>query len=231
MPNDTGVTLGLDTSGGQLLVAARRGGKKSVRRVKGIQQERLLFKAVQAVLHQTGGTLAEVKKISLVRGPGRFTGIRIALTFASMMQQLNGACVYGITLFDLIHRQVQDSPLFRRWKKEHTQGAVAVVLHAFREEYFLQIFDATSQPPRWLSREELLQQLAAYRGALLVAGNGKPGESLAQLTQNMYALAAEKDCHVRPEVLLALAQDESLRPKALEPLYLKPARFEMVSPR
>ena len=225
------VTLGIDTSGGMLLITAQKDGKRVVRRRKGIQQERMLFPAVQSALDAVGGRLQDVTKICLVRGPGRFTGIRIALTFASMLQALNQTQVYGITLFELLFRQVEKSPSYRRWKMQHPQGAVGVVLHAFREEYFLQIFDGSCAGPVWLSREELSQRLAEYPGPLFLAGTDKNGADLAALTEMRYTLAADKDCRVRPEELLALSQENSFKQNALEPLYLKPARFELVSPR
>lgn len=225
------VTLGIDTSGGILLITAQKDGKRVVRRRKGIQQERLLFPTVEAALSAVDGRLQEVSKICLVRGPGRFTGIRIALTFASMLQALNQTQVYGITLFELLRRQVEKSPSWKRWKDQNPQGAIGIVLHAFREEYFLQIFDDSQAGPQWLSGGELLQRLEAYHKPLFLAGSDKNGVSLAMLTGNRYALAADKDCGVRPEALLSLAQEDPFKQNALEPLYLKPARFELVTPR
>ncbi|MBR4682132.1 MAG: tRNA (adenosine(37)-N6)-threonylcarbamoyltransferase complex dimerization subunit type 1 TsaB [Elusimicrobiaceae bacterium] len=225
------VTLGLDTSGSVLLVTAQKNGKRVTRRRKGVQQERLLFPAVTATLAAVGATLQEVEKICIVRGPGRFTGIRIALTFASMLQALNAARVYGITLFELLYRQAEKSLVWHRWKAQHPEGVLGVVLHAFREEYFLQIFDGPQSKPMWLSREELLQRLAAYKCPLFLAGTDKEGASLASLTEGKYPLAADQDCQVRPEVLLAISQEDAFSSQALEPLYLKPARFELVTPR
>ena len=225
------VILGLDTSGSVLLVTAHKNGKRVFRRRKGIQQERLLFPTIRAALQAVDGQLQEVKKICLVRGPGRFTGIRIALTFASMLQHLNQARVYGITLFELLRRQTEKSSAFLKWKKEHPQGVIGVVLHAFREEYFLQIFDSPHAQPLWLSRGELLQRLAACKHPLFLAGTDKNGESLPVLTEHKYAYAATPDNQVRPADLLLLAQDDSLQKQALEPLYLKPARFELIKPQ
>ena len=231
MQNGKEVILALDTSASPLLVGVHADGTRVSRRRKGIKQERLLFPVINEVLRASGSTLKEVKKICIVRGPGRFTGIRIALTFASMMQYLNHAQVYGATLFEILRRQVEHSAAYRRFKEKNSQGALAVVLHAFREEYFLQIFDKESSGPLWLSREELLDRLIHYDKPLLLAGSDKNGESLAALTENQYPLAADKDCRVRPETLLALAQDDSCKQNALEPLYLKPARFELVIPQ
>lgn len=231
MQSSTPVIIGLDTSGSPLLVAAQTAEKKLSRRQKGIKQERLLFPLLTRTLGACGAKLQDVKKICIVRGPGRFTGIRIALTFASMMKYLSHAEVYGATLFEILRRQVVSSATFKRFLKNHPSGMLGIVLHAFREEYFLQIFDGADSRPMWLSREELLRHLADYPAPLLLAGTDKNGSSLDVLTENKYPLAAWADCRVRPQTLLALAQDESLKSNALEPLYLKPARFELITPR
>ena len=231
MQDSTAVTVGLDTSGPTLLVSVRAPGKQVVRRKTGIKQERLLFPVLQAALQAAGTTLQEVKRSCFVRGPGRFTGIRIALTFASMMKYLNQAEVYGATVFELIRRQVENAAAFARFKHQNPGGVLGVVLHAFREEYFLQIFDENNAGPLWLSREELLKRLAAYPAPLMLAGTDKEGKNLASLTQNGYPLAADKDGRVQPQTLLALSQEEKFKTDALEPLYLKPARFELITPQ
>ena len=224
------VTLVLDTSASPLLVAAEKDGKVFSSRKKGIKQERLLFPTVHKVLGKAGATLQDVKNIFIIRGPGRFTGIRISLTFASMMEYLNKACVKGASVFEVVSYQVQHSKKFQRWKKANPSGALAVVLHAFREEYFLQIFDARSAGPRWLSREELLQVLSAYPDPLFVAGTDKEFAPLTQLLGAKYTLADEKDGRVRAQTLVKLCREEQFAVNALEPLYLKPARFELVKP-
>lgn len=232
MQSSTQITLALDTSASPLLVAAQAGEKHFFRRRKGIKQERLLFPTVHAVLKSAGAGLTNVKRIFIVRGPGRFTGIRIALTFASMLRYLNRATVRGATLFEVLRYQAEHSRRYQTWKKTHPAGRMAVVLHAFREEYFLQFFDGEKAfPAQWLSREELLAQCAASAEPLFVVGSGKEGETLRDLLGDGYMLADARDCHVRPETLLALAQEPRFEENALEPLYLKPARFELVTPK
>ncbi len=225
------ITLGLDTSGTPLLAVAEKDGKVFARRRKGVKQERLLFPAVNSALEAAGAELKDVGRIFIVRGPGRFTGIRISLTFASMLKYLNNTEVRGATLFEVLRRQATASKKFLAWQKAHPLGALAVVLHAFREEYFLQIFDAQNAGPAWLSREELFKRLEDYAHPLMLAGSDKNGASLSDLTGPQYAYADEKDCFVRPATLAAMAQDDSLAQDALEPLYLKPARFELVIPQ
>jgi len=231
MQTGKSVIVGLDTSASPLIVAVQAGKKTVARRQQGIKQERLLFPVLNRALAACDRTLQDVKKVCIVRGPGRFTGIRIGLTFASMMKYLNHAEVYGATLFEMIRRQVVVSAAFKRFQKQHQDGALGVILHAFREEYFLQIFDAENQPPVWLPREELLARLAAYQHPLMLAGTDKNKTDLDELVANKYPLAAPRDCRVRPQTLLALAQDDTFKQDALEPLYLKPARFELITPQ
>ena len=225
------LTLGMDTSGSPLLLTVKKGDKIFSVRRKGVKQEKLLFPALESLLAKAGAQMEDIGQIFIIRGPGRFTGIRISLTFASMMQFLNKTQVRGATMFEVLARQAETSRAFAAWKKQNPQGALAVVLHAFREEYFLQIFDEEKQGPAWLSREELLSRLSAYGKPLFLAGSDKDAQPLSGLVGNSYTFASEKDCFVRPATLLEMAQEDSWSQNALEPLYLKPARFELVQPK
>lgn len=231
MQSRQGVRVGIDTSGSPLLIAVQKEDKQVVVRRKGVKQERLLFPALSAALKKVGASLQEVTHISLVRGPGRFTGIRISLTFASMMQYLNHVQVSGATVFEMVRLQVEKSTGFKRFKKQHPTGALAVVLHAFRDEYFLQIYDGPHSVPAWLSREELLSRLAAYAQPVFIAGADKDGNDLTALLGQTYPLANAREGRVRPETLLKLTQLPGYQAQALEPLYLKPARFELIVPK
>ena len=226
-----GCTLVMDTSCSPLLLAIEKDGHRATARRKGIKQEKLLFPLLRSLLAKTGAEMKDISHIFIIRGPGRFTGIRIALTFASMMKFLNKCDVKGATLFDVIYRQVIASGSYRAWKKQHINGSVAVVLHAFREEYFLQIFDDQHQGPCWMSREELLAKLAAYGQPLFVAGTDKEFASLDKLLGASYSLARYADCRVQPGTLIDMVQENKWKQHALEPLYLKPARFELEQPK
>ena len=131
------------------------------------------------------------------------------------------------TLFEILHRQAEESRAFYTWKNQHENGVLAIILHAFREEYFLQFFDGSGQGPQWLSKEELLAQLAARQEPLYCAGTDKDGASLAALLPPHYRIAPMADCRVRPQTLIEMAQNPIYEKNALEPLYLKPARFEL----
>lgn len=222
------VSVLIDSSNSPLLLGVEKDGKLLVGRRKGIKQEKLLFPLLQQLLNKAGANLKGVSCVFIIRGPGRFTGIRIALTFASMLRMLNGCCVKSATLFEVIYHQVTALPGYKKWQKLHPTGAVAVVLHAFREEYFLQIFDTEKSAPQWLGKQELLDRLAAYKKPLFVAGTDKEFAPLAPLLGGKYTLAPYKACRVQAATLGALARTQKETKNALEPLYLKPARFELI---
>lgn len=227
MQNKQQITMGLDSSGPSLMVCLNDGSKTYAFRHSGIKQERFLLPLVTRVLAKAGAQLSDVNKVFFVRGPGRFTGIRISLTFASMLKELNKATVASATLFDIIRRQAEESRAFLTWKKNNENGVLAVILHAFRDEYFLQFFDNTEQGPMWLSKDELLLKLAARQEPLYCAGVDKDGSSLSDLLADKYRLSPMADCKVRPQTLMEMAQNPEYDKNALEPLYLKPARFEL----
>ncbi len=221
------ISLALDSSGPRFLAGISDGVNTYSLYHTGIKQEQFFLPLVERLLTKAGAEWPDIKHVCFVRGPGRFTGIRISLTFASMLQSLNGAQLSSATLFELLYRQVQVSPAFIKWREDCPQGKVAVVLHAFREEYFLQFFDGTAQGPVWLSKEELKANLTTCQYPLYVAGTDKNSTSLAELLGDTYHLAPLADSRVRIQTLLDLAQHPIYQKDALKPLYLKPARFEL----
>ena len=227
----SGCTLVMDTSSSPLLLALEKDGKIYTATRKGIKQEKLLFPTLQKLLAKAGVALPDIARVFIIRGPGRFTGIRIALTFASMMHMLNHTHVRGATLFEVLRAQVLAGRAFNTWKETHPTGALAVILHAFREEYFLQIFDSKHAGPQWLSRQELLAQLADYSSPLFLAGTDKEFAPLDALVGPSFTLAPYKECCVQANTLVRLSQEKRFETNALEPLYLKPARFELITPQ
>lgn len=221
------IILGLDSSGPTLMICLNDGEKTYSFRHTHIKQEQFLIPLLSRALAKAHASLADVNKVFFVRGPGRFTGIRISLTFASMLKELNGAEVGSATLFDIIRRQAEQSRSFLTWKNNHEEGILAVILHAFREEYFLQFFDGSEQGPMWLSKEDLLLKLAERKEPLYCAGVDKDSTALTQMLGDKYRLAPLADCRVRPQTLIEMAHNPAHDKNALEPLYLKPARFEL----
>lgn len=218
------IILALDTTASPLTAVIKKDGKIYRASKKGIKQEELLFPVIKNLLKKADCEFKEIKKVFFIRGPGRFTGIRIGMTLASMMRSLNGAEAVSATMFEVMHDTAAQSKEFAAWKEENKNGVHAVVLHAFREEYFLQYFDGSE--PVWLSKETLLENLAAYSSPLFITGFGDNGASLKKLLGNSYILGTDKLCKVNPAVLCDMAEKKTFEKNTLEPLYLKPARFE-----
>ena len=229
MPLNNKCIVAIDSSGPTLQVGVLKGKQIYSARRSGIKQEQFFLPLLQRVLTKAESSLSDIEHIVFVRGPGRFTGIRISLTFASMMSSLTGAKISSATLFEVLRHQVQVSRSFAQWKQAHPQGILAVVLHAFREEYFLQFFDSQDTAPVWLSKQELLTKLAHYAAPLYVAGMDKDNQDLSHLLGAAYTLAPQADSTLHIKTLLALAAQPVYEKNALEPLYLKPARFELIS--
>ncbi len=225
--NKRTLILGLDSSGPTLTVCASDGEKTHSLHHTGIKQEQFLFPLLERLLAKYGAELKDVSRVFFVRGPGRFTGIRISLTLASMLQHLAGAKVGSASVFEILRRQALESRAFEQWRAQHPDGILAVVWHAFRDEYFLQFFDEENAGPAWLSKEELLKRLAERTEPVYCAGTDKDGAPLNGLLADKYRIAPMADCRVRPQTLLEMSADSVYEKDALEPLYLKPARFEL----
>jgi tRNA threonylcarbamoyl adenosine modification protein YeaZ len=57
----------------------------------------------ESLLHQAGGTFADIAWIAVGVGPGSFTGIRIAMSFAQGLALPRNLPVYGFTSFEALH--------------------------------------------------------------------------------------------------------------------------------
>ena len=223
------ITLGLCTSGARLKVSVLAGGRFFQAQKKVFNQERFLFPLVKRELKKAGADLRGVTAVCAARGPGRFTGIRISLTLAGALKALAGARVYTATLFEILALQAAESAHFRAWAKEGGGTRLAVLLHAFKDEYFCQFFVPGKLPkpegePVWLKEEEMRE---------LLHNNGAPFYAIADAEEaaGIYALLpgnAVKAPPVLSKIIPAYLIKAALayKNKTLKPLYLKPAKYE-----
>ncbi|MCM2266724.1 MAG: tRNA (adenosine(37)-N6)-threonylcarbamoyltransferase complex dimerization subunit type 1 TsaB [Elusimicrobiales bacterium] len=221
------VILGVCTSGTRLNVAVAAGGKVFQARKKVFNQELFLFPLVKSALARAGAGLRSVDTVCAVRGPGRFTGIRISLTLAGTLKALGGALVYTATLFEVLALQARESADFKAWAARNPGGRLAALLHAFKDEYFCQFFGLSGKPdgePVWL-KAEALKELLAASGAIYAVGDAEEEPGIYGLLPPGAAAAPAALSRVKPGYIIKAAL--AGRCRSLKPLYLKPAKYEL----
>lgn len=222
------VKLGLCTSGSRLKIAVAAGGKIFQAQKKIFNQEQALFGLAKRELAKAGTDLGSVDVVCAVRGPGRFTGIRISLTLAGALKAMAGAEVYTATLFEVLALQAFDTKDFKRTGLSR----IAVLLHAFKDEYFCQFFAAGPKlkllrpegEPLWLKSEELRTLLAAETGYYAI-GDSEEDPAVYGLLPAAAARAPKAVSKVVPAYIIKAAMAGGN--KTLKPLYLKPAKYEL----
>ncbi|MDD2773883.1 MAG: tRNA (adenosine(37)-N6)-threonylcarbamoyltransferase complex dimerization subunit type 1 TsaB [Elusimicrobiales bacterium] len=199
-----------------------------------IKQEKNLIPLANRLLSKGGLKLGGVKKIFILRGPGRFTGIRIGITFASLLRGLSGARVYSATVLETLARHSAQTPAFRKWSAQNPEGAIAAITYAFREEFFCQLFSlengalSEADKPRWLSAAELKKYLAGRKNKIFCAGWAGKGAALEPYLPDNCAACAPYKSGVPARFLIEAAGIAREEKGVIAPLYLKPARFELL---
>ncbi len=226
------VILGLCTSGSRLKLAASAGGKVFGSQKKVFNQELALFPMARALLAKAGSDLRSVSTVCAVRGPGRFTGIRISLTLAGALKAMAGAEVYTATLFEILALGAAETAHFRAWAKTTGGARLAVLVHAFKDEYFCQLFNAGGKlaprpegEPVWLKSEELRALLAGLQGPLYAVADAEEDPVIYGLLPAGVPKAPPAVSKIIPALVIKACL--AYKNRTLRPLYLKPAKYEL----
>ncbi len=214
--------LSICTSGRRLKLGLAAGKFRSLS-VKEPNQEKQLFPSLDLLLKRTGARLEDISGVCAVRGPGRFTGIRIGLTLAGSLELLLGCRARGVTVFEVL--ALAAAPLLP------AGGKLAVLLHAFKEEYFVQFYRVApgGKVPRplgapvWLPEAGARDLLVSAKPDLCAADDEeKPG--IYSLVPAGCRKAPPSVSMVTPEAVMAAGE---IFGGPMEPLYLKPAKYEL----
>ena len=223
------IAIGLYTSGSRIIVSMEHGGKISHYKRKLFSQETALFPAAERLL-PPGKTVRDISEVCAAKGPGRFTGIRIALTVAGTLNALSGAKIFTATMFDIFALQAAESHAFA--KAFPGGGMIAVLLHAFREEYFCAFYRAVPGklpeqiiPPAWLPREETEKLLSGQKKPFFCISDEEEKPGIYDLLPKNAVRAPKNISKVLPEYLIHAPR--LMGNADLKPLYLKPAKFEL----
>lgn len=223
---DNNLTLMLDSSSAPLMAVLFSEGKIYSAVKDGIKQEEILFPLLKKLYKKAGKTLKDTKNFFFIKGPGRFTGIRIGVTLASVLAEINGTNIASADIFNVLGPAVSESDSFKKWQAQNPHGKAVIILPAFREEYFVSFIG--SKAPKWLNFEALQTELSACKVPLFLAGWAAEKQLLKKYFGKSFSYS--KINFLTPQMLLSAAQKylgTQTKEEVLTPLYLKPARFEL----
>ena len=219
--------LALDTTESRLSLALDDGGR--VRRVERSflkPHDETLFPQASALLARGGLDLRAVSGIAASSGPGRFTGIRVGLTFAAVLGKTLRAPVAALTKFEALAWRLSRVP------RPGKAARACAVFVAQDSEFYLQELRVGKDKvqmegePFWAKAdEEGHDGLRSKLRSRLLCGPG--ARSLAGLLGLEVWEGEASLAEVRARDLLGPARERLTRGGSVpRPLYLKPARFE-----
>ncbi len=171
---------------------------------------------VEAFLHDHGVSPRELETVAVDVGPGSYTGLRVAVTFARFVAAFTAASLQGFTSLELLAVgawQVADS--------EPAEGArLQVVLDARRGRVHTGIVELRSGCAR-LVGEPRAEEIASFRAEAPLLIEPALADSLAARED----AAEPPDLTMLTEPAAALLFDPRLQPRiadvqGIEPLYL-----------
>jgi len=110
MDVEPGVIAALETSGRMGSVALGEGGRLVAERrfTAPMRHSAELFGALSVLLERAALEASDISEVYISVGPGSFTGLRIAASFAKAMALANGARIVGVGTPDVIAANVAD---------------------------------------------------------------------------------------------------------------------------
>jgi len=221
---------GLCTSGTKVKLSLLAGGKFYALTKKARNQEKVIFKMFDRLLGPRKG-LKDISALCVITGPGRFTGLRIGLTLASALKTLAGIKVYSSTLFEILAAQAAASKEFRTWAAGRKAPRVLTLVHAFKNEYFCQLFSRQggairpAEVPLWLQDAELTAYLETLGGDAWVIADAEEKDDIYSLVPAGLEKAPARISKILPDFIIKTGL--VLKNRDLAPLYLKPAKYEL----
>jgi tRNA threonylcarbamoyl adenosine modification protein YeaZ len=151
---DNPLILAIETSGRLGSVALAQGDKLlSESRFSGpMRHSAEIFPAVTDLLSRFSKKPDQIEHVYISVGPGSFTGLRIAVTFAKTMALANNSKIVAVDTLDCIAANVIDfappSPL-PQLNTQHstlnTDDRLAVILDAKRGQFFIAVYEQSPQ--------------------------------------------------------------------------------------
>lgn len=206
------LVMGLDTALQRCSVAILRGDEVLADESVGMERghaERLAPMAASA-LAKAGVSIGDLGRVGVVVGPGGFTGVRVALSFARGLGVGTGIPVVGVTSLAALA-----APFW-------SAGLVASVIDARRGQVYAGLYDQGGEiliAPFVSEPKTVLERLAekVSGGSLRVIGSGA---GLLGATPSEWTMSPEEEIDAKAVARLAAAAPLTEGPPA--PLYLRP---------
>jgi len=220
-----GPVLGLETGGAHASLGLRWAGGLTGDRLPAAQPHaRVLADAVTRLLHRCGVELADLAAIAVGLGPGSFTGLRVALSYAKGLALAGGCPLVGVPSLDALAlcaaaawqpaAELQLCPLL-----DARKGEVYAAIYRGQHDGLTRLCEDLVIKPRQLaaSLEEPVvffgEGARVYAGELAVARQGRVAELGAGWT-------AAEAVAILGAARLARRQIDNAR--GLEPRYVRP---------
>jgi tRNA threonylcarbamoyladenosine biosynthesis protein TsaB len=205
------LVLGLDTALQRCSLAILKDGAPIAVKIEDMERGHAEHVApmAQAVFSEAGATPRDLDRIGVVVGPGGFTGVRIALSFARALGVATGVPVVGVTSLEALAQNVKDENGLIAPMIDARRGQVYAGLYAGGKEIVAPFVDA---PEAALAR---LKARAGEQPALLVG----TGAGLVAGPPNWTATNADPQLDPVAVARIAIARPHPVGPPA--PLYLR----------
>lgn len=181
-----------------------------------------IFSEIDKLLKKAGCRLSDVDGFVVASGPGSFTGIRVGMTFVSVLSQGLGKPAAAVSLLEAeAARSLPGMPF------------VAVVFPAGKDDLFFQLYGAAQAgAPQWIPAKEWPAAFrAAARGKKGVVLVGPAAEQAAQALGDRKPSFRKAMPFSAADLIPPGIRKLDSGNNELAPLYLKPAYYERNPPR
>lgn len=190
--------------------------------VEFLNQEEIIFDEIEKLAFKAGGSFSDFSVIVSVRGPGRFTGMRISYTLAKVYLACRKINVYGLSVHDCLAYNAYSFCTFGG------KETLACISRAFKDEFYLSYYFIYEKklerksPIFWLKQEDLAKRLEKHRG--LIIGEKKDYLDIYSLCPSRATIAADSISSILPEKIIEAGL--YFNEKEISPIYAKPAKYE-----
>lgn len=180
-------------------------------------QAQMLLPMIGSALKETNLSYEDIDYLAVTNGPGSFTGIRIGLAAATGL--LLGSSMKGgsVSNFEMSY--------YRAKSQVSTCDKIIVLLNAYREQLYLQVFNRDlAEPPLLLDYDQAVQLLTNQKEDIVITGSGVEFiyDRIRNLSNSIFLprFTRVKAMHICRYVDDLIRLEKKLNP--IEPLYIRP---------